>query len=96
MKFIHFDGHATLTFRQLDALNDAPKGTSFRRFRAMVEQLREGRDYFHLSADEHAELIASLQRDQLAYPGTPHVVLITEAGYRRMRQSGDQPDQAQG
>lgn len=85
MKSIRFEGHVTLTFRQLDILNGAPKGTAFRRFRALGDRLQEGRDFFYLAPDEHGEFIERLRFERLTYPGTPHVVLITESGYRRMQ-----------
>jgi hypothetical protein len=84
MESIDFNGRRTLSFLQLDRLNGVPKGTAFRHFRAIRHELEEGRDYFYLDAATHGSFIAQLQQRGLAYPGTPHVVLITESGYRRM------------
>lgn len=81
---ISFAGMDTLSLRQLDEMNQVPKGTSFRRFKAVVGALEEGRDFFRLDASAHATLLAHLRAEQRIYPSSVHVVLITESGYRRM------------
>ncbi|TVP87832.1 MAG: hypothetical protein EA347_06920 [Thioalkalivibrio sp.] len=84
---IRFCGHDTLSLRQLDELNQVPKGTTFRRFKAVRSSLTEGRDFFRLDAAEHAELLERLRAQGRIYPGSVHVVLLTEPGYRRLRQT---------
>lgn len=84
---IRFRGHDTLSLRQLDELNQVPKGTTFRRFKALRSSLAEGRDFFRLDAEEHAELLERLRGQGRIYPGSIHVVLLTETGYRRLRQA---------
>ncbi len=85
---IAFGGVDTLSLRQLDEMNQVPKGTSFRRFKALLGVLEEGRDFFRLDASTHAALLARLRAEQLIYPSSVHVLLITESGYRRMLDRG--------
>jgi hypothetical protein len=82
---IRFRDRETLSLRQLDELNQVPKGTTFRRFKACRSGLVEGRDFFRLDAVEHAALLASLRAEALIYPTSVHVVLLTESGYRHLR-----------
>jgi hypothetical protein len=84
---IPFDGRETLSLRQLDELNQVPKGTTFRRFKACRSGLVEGLDFFRLDAVEHAALLASLRAQGLIYPASVHVVLLTESGYRLLRET---------
>lgn len=81
---IAFGGMDTLSLRQLDEINQVPKGTSFRRFKAVLGVLEEGRDFFRLDASTHAALLARLRAERLIYPSSVHVILITESGYHRM------------
>ncbi|MGM0812768.1 hypothetical protein [Thioalkalivibrio sp.] len=85
---IRFRGRDTLSLRQLDELNQVPKGTTFRRFKAVRSSLTEDRDFFRLDAAEHAALLQRLRAQGRIYPGSVHVVLITESGYRRLRGIG--------
>lgn len=85
--FIRYRGVDTLSFRQLDALNGVPKGTTFRRFKYCAE-LVEGRDFFHVAAEAEPGRIAEWRDAGLIYPGSVHVVLITESGYRRLQAGG--------
>ena len=81
---IRFRGQDTLSLRQLDELNQVPKGTTFRRFKACRAGLVEGRDFFRLAAGEHAAFLATLREAGLIYPSSVHLVLLTEAGYRHL------------
>ena len=74
-----------LTFRQLDRLNDVPKGTSFRAFKRVRPYLEEGEDFFCLAAGEHMELAVALRRSGVLYPASAQVVLVTQRGYERMQ-----------
>lgn len=74
----------TLSLRQLDELNNVPKGTSFRVFRRCEAQLEEGRDFFYLAADEHKALIDALKVSGQVYATTVNLVLLTRSGYERM------------
>ncbi len=85
MQFIDFRGQSTLSFRQLDELNGLPKGSTFRRFKHLRDRLEPGIDYLYLATDEAPEFIEGLRREGRIYPGTRHLVLITERGYRRMQ-----------
>ena len=87
-RLIRFCGCDTLSLRQIDELNDVPKGTTFRRFKALRGSLSEGRDFFRLDAADHAELLQSLRAEGRIYPASVHVVLLTESGYRRLRAPG--------
>jgi len=82
---IRFRGRDTLSLRQLDELNQVPKGTTFRRFKALRDSLTEGRDFFRLDAAEHPDLLQRLRAERRIYPASVHVVLLTESGYRRLR-----------
>lgn len=82
---IRFRGLDTLSLRQLDELNQVPKGTTFRRFKALRDQMTEGRDFFRLDAVEHPDLLARLRADGRIYPSSVHAVLLTESGYRHLR-----------
>jgi len=84
LRAIRFRGQDTLSLRQLDELNQVPKGTTFRRFKACRAGLVEGRDFFRLDAGEHSDWLASLREEGLIYPSSVHVVLLTESGYRRL------------
>lgn len=75
----------TLSLRQLDELNGVPKGTSFRAFKACRATLVEGTDFFHLDAETHGQFIDSLREDERIYAGSRHLLLITRAGYERLR-----------
>jgi hypothetical protein len=81
---IRFCGQNTLSLRQVDELNQVPKGTTFRRFKAHRAGLVEGRDFFRLDAGEHSTLLAALREAGLIYPSSVHLVLLTESGYRRL------------
>lgn len=83
---IFYAGVDTLSLRQLDLLNAAPKGTAFKAFRRCESQLREGVDYFYLPADKHAELIAQLKESQQVYATTVNLLLLTRVGYGRLQQ----------
>jgi hypothetical protein len=85
---IRFRGLDTLSLRQLDELNQVPKGTIFRRFKAVQHTLTEGRDFFRLDAVEHAGFLQRLRAEGRIYPASVHVVLLTESGYRRLRAPG--------
>lgn len=82
---ILFSGTETLSLRQLDELNNVPKGTSFRWFKACDAELVEGKDYYYLPADSHAELIERLREAGQIYASTRHLLLLTRNGYQHMR-----------
>lgn len=85
---LRYRGFEVLTLRQLDRLNNAPKGTTFRAFKHARPALEEGSDFFRLDAAEHGAWIETLRREGWVYPSTVHLVLITRQGYERM-QRGD-------
>lgn len=82
---IEYQGIACLSLKQLDELNELPKGTSFRLFKGAHAQLQEGVDYFYLSADAHAEFIERLRKAEAIYSSSTHLLLITRSGYARMQ-----------
>lgn len=84
---ILFAGVETLSLRQLDELNQLPKGSAFRWFKACEAELVEGCDYHYLPADEYAGLIDQLKRAGQIYVTTRHLLLLTRSGYQRMRAS---------
>lgn len=86
-RFIRFRGRDTLSLRQIDELNQVPKGTTFRLFKARRVLLAEGQDFFRLDASGHVALLRRLRAEGLIYPASVHVVLLTESGYRRLREA---------
>jgi len=84
MQPIHYADTDTLSLRQLDELNHAPKGTAFRVFRRCEAQLEEGKDFFYLAADVHKALIDSLKVSGQIYATTVNLVLLTQSGYQRL------------
>jgi N-acetyl-beta-hexosaminidase len=81
---LRYAGQEVLTLRQIDRLNGVAKGTGFRAFKRVRDELTEGRDFFRLDASEHASYIEALRRAGLVYESTIHCVLLTRAAYRRM------------
>lgn len=75
----------TFSLRQLDELNKAPKGTSFRAFKACEPKLQEGKDFFYLNANEHSQLIELLKAKRQMYATSINLVLLTRHGYSQMR-----------
>ena len=84
MQPIRFADTDTLSLRQLDELNHAPKGTAFRVFRRCEAQLEEGKDFFYLAADQHKALIEALKASGQIYATTVNLVLLSQSGYQRM------------
>ena len=82
-----YRGWEVLTFRQLDRLNDVPKGTSFRAFKRARAYMEEGKDFFYLPANEHVGLSAALRQNEALYPASVNMVLVTRRGYDRMQRS---------
>ncbi|GAA6131503.1 hypothetical protein [Halopseudomonas sabulinigri] len=83
---IPYQGVETLSLRQLDELNAAPKGTSFRAFKRALPHLCEGEHFFHLPADEHKSWIEALKASGQVYATTVHLVLLTRSGCERVQQ----------
>jgi len=84
---IDYQGVETLSLRQLDELNAAPKGSSFRAFKRALPTLREGEHFFHLPADEHKVWIEALKVSGQIYATTVHLVLLTRSGCERLQQT---------
>lgn len=82
---ITYQGVETLSLRQLDELNAAPKGTSFRAFKRALPLLCEGEHFFHLPADEHQAWIEALKTSGQVYANTVHLVLLTRSGYAQLQ-----------
>ncbi len=87
---IFYDGIETLSFRQIDQLNQLPKGSGFRLFKAGRQALVEGADYFYLPASTHSKLIETLKTTGQIYATTVNLVLFTRAGYDKLRQHSSQ------
>jgi hypothetical protein len=78
-------GIETLSFCQIDNLNQFPKGTAFRLFKAGRHELEEGLDYVYLPAAEYPRLIESLKASGQIYSTTVNLVLITRPGYDKLQ-----------
>lgn len=87
-------GVETLSFAQLDNLNGFDKGMTFRLFKAARQSLVEGRDYFHLPYADHAQRIETLKASGQIYASTVNLVLLSRAGYARLRSRHRELDQA--
>jgi hypothetical protein len=85
-----WQGIAVLSLRQIDRLNDAPKGTAFRAFKRVRDRLVEGQDFFVIdpaAADDDgqvAALIESLDRHDGRYASSRVVILLSEKAYAHM------------
>lgn len=85
VELFRYRGREVLTFRQIDRLNEAPKGTTFRAFKRSLLDLEEGEDFFFLAANEHSGLLQALRRSGVTYPASVNLVLVTRRGYERMQ-----------
>ena len=74
------------SFKEIDTLHQRPKGTAFRAFKRLSGRLCEGEHYCYLDAQIHSVEIAALRQAGRLYASTVNAVLLTEAGYQRIRQ----------
>lgn len=74
-----------LTLREVDQRLGRPKGSAFRAFRRLGASLEEGRHFHYVSREQGGAWIDALRREGRVYPATVHLVLITPAGYQRIR-----------
>jgi len=81
---IIYQGQPCLSFKQLDRRAGVVKGTAFRAFKRLREELVEGRCFFYLDAEQEHEFIEALRAQGLIYPATRHLVLLTEPAWRRL------------
>ena len=77
---------AGYTFKEVDTRYGRPKGTAFREFKRLGGRLRESRDFHLLTAGADAELIAELRAARRVYSSTVNAVVLTESGYRLVRE----------
>jgi len=75
----------SLTFKEIDALHQRSKGTAFRAFKHLGEQLLEGEHYYYFSAQTHGAEIERLRRERRLYAATVNAVLLTRAGYELLK-----------
>ena len=66
----------TRTLRELDIASGAVKGSAFRAFKALLEQLGEGTDYHVLNPERDAALLEHLRSTGRIYPSSINVVLL--------------------
>ncbi|RFA31191.1 hypothetical protein CAI21_00625 [Alkalilimnicola ehrlichii] len=81
-----YRGCEVMSFKQLDLLNEAPKGSAFRAFKRRLPELIEDEHYFYLDPVRDADALGRLRERGLLYLGSPHAVLITRSGYRLLRE----------
>jgi hypothetical protein len=86
------NGIETLSFRQSDQLNQQAKGTTFKLFKAARQELVEEYDYFYLSATSYSKRIETLKSTGQIYGATVNLVLLTRAGYDKLRQRAPKMD----
>ncbi|MGB9430403.1 MAG: hypothetical protein WCC11_11120 [Gammaproteobacteria bacterium] len=73
------------SFKELDRLWAAPKGTAFRAFKRALPSLTEDRDFVRLDGmRDHIE-IETLRAAGRIYPSSVHVVLLSATGVTRLR-----------
>mgnify|MGYP000544672074 FL=1 len=85
-----YRGRTVLGLRQIDRMNGAAKGTAFRAFKRIRDDLQEGREFFVVDIDSPVDPAATvlLRRMQAAgalYPASRVAVLITAGAYARMQ-----------
>lgn len=73
------------TFKELDQALGASKGTGFRRFKTILAELQENRDFRVLKSTTDATEIMALQASGRAYPQPAHIVLLSADCFERLR-----------
>lgn len=77
----------TLTsFKELDRLWAAPKGTAFLAFKHSLPILVEQQDYFHLDAVQQHTQIEALRTAGRIYLSSVNVVLLSKTGISKLPQ----------
>lgn len=72
------------TLKELDAALAAPKGTGFRRFKVMLPQLVENRDFRQLNEALDVDLIEQLRTDGRAYAQPTTILLLSADCFERL------------
>lgn len=72
------------TLREIDAAAGVPKGSAFRRFRALEERLEAGRDYRVLHHLDDREAITALRLAGRIYRSSVNVVLLGDTAARQL------------
>jgi hypothetical protein len=75
----------SLTFKEIDTLHRCSKGTAFRAFKRLNEQLIEGEHYYYFNAQTQGAEIERLRREKRLYAATVNAVLLTRAGYELLK-----------
>lgn len=70
------------SFRELDQAGGVPKGSAFRVFKHIEQDLEESRDYVLLRSQDQRDLIESLRSSQRIYASSVNVVLLSTATER--------------
>lgn len=73
------------TFKEIDQMLNAQKGTAFKAFKQLREALTEGVDYEYLALEKNAELIATLKATQRLYQSTVNAVLTSPDATAKIR-----------
>ena len=74
MNAVHTDAK---TFRELDLRNSWTKGVAFRRFKAALPVLVEGKDFQRFDANTDRAQIEDLRNSGRIYASTVHAVLLS-------------------
>ena len=72
------------TFKDIDTHHGLVKGSAFRAFKGLLEELREGEDFIYLDGAGHEAEIRALRAAGRLYRSSVNAVLLTPAGYRRL------------
>lgn len=82
-------GASEWTFRELDEARGLPKGSAFRAFKRVHEELCEGRDFRVLQANQDAGEIGDLRREGRIYAGSVNVVVLSPGATERVAHALD-------
>lgn len=77
------------SFRELDVQYQQLKGWAFKRFKALKNELEEGRDFFWFHQLKDADVIHSLREANRIYPSTANLVMLTSRGVGKLTQDLD-------
>jgi len=86
-----YRGCDVLTLRQIDRMNDTVKGTAFRVFKRVRDDLVEGQDYFVLDAHGDEPILAALHAGDAVYASSQVIVLLAQTAYARMQATANLP-----
>ncbi len=73
------------SFKQLDEQYLKPKGTTFRIFKSLLPEWKEGVHYYYLNHQQYFEIIKQLKNKEWIYQSDIHVVLLSPLGQQILK-----------